>query len=102
MYSSMPELYDTVYYSDRKKLGEYYHVNQVNKLGEYAILALAKHYKYRVLPHYLVRGGKEPFQVLNILRNLRTSFFFQHQDFLELVNLYIETVDVIATFIDSN
>ena len=102
MYSSMPELYDTVYDSDRKKIHEYYHVNQVNKLGEYAILALARHYKYSVLPHYLVRGGKEPFQVLNILRDLRTSFFFRYQDFLELVNLYIETIDVVLTFINSN
>ena len=98
----MPELYDTIYESDQEKLREYYNVNRVNKLGEYAILSLAKHYKYNVLPHYLVRGGKEPFQIIRILRNLRTSFFFKHQDFIELINLYIEMIGVIVAFINSN
>jgi len=102
MYSGMPELYDTVYEQDREKTKEYYHINQVNRLGEYAILSLAKEYKYTILPHYLVRGGKEAFLILDILRNLRTSFFFGHQEFLELVNLYIEMIDVIVVFINSN
>jgi len=102
MYFGMPELYDTIYESDHEKTRRYYHINEVSTLGEYAILSLAKDYKYNILPHYLVRGGKEAYYVLDILRNLRTSFFFGHQDFLDLVNLYLETTNVIIAFINSN
>ena len=102
MYSGMPELYDTIYEQDREKINQYYHINQVNRLGEYAILSLAKQYKYSILPHYLVRGGKDAFLILDILRDLRTSFFFGRQEFIEMVNLYIEMINVIVVFINSN
>ena len=98
----MPELYDTIYERDQEKAKQYYHINKVSRLGEYAILSLAKQYKYDVLPHYIVRGGKEAFLILDILRNLRVSFFFGHQDFIEILNLYIETINIIIVFINSN
>lgn len=98
----IPELYDELYERDQSKMTEYYTVNRVHKLGEYAILCLAKNYKYKVMPHYLVRGGESENVVLDCLRHLRTSFFFGLDDLIDLLNLYIELMDVINVFINNN
>ena len=102
MYRSMPELYDTLYQENREKMSEYYTVTRVHKLGEYAILSLANNYKYAVLPHYVVRGGRNEFLVLDTLRHLRTAFFFGLPSFIDLYNQYLELMDVITVFINSN
>ena len=102
MYHSMPELYDTLYQENRQKMSEYYTVNRVHKLGEYAILSLANNYKYNILPHYLVRGGRSEFLVLDTLRHLRTSFFFGLPSFIDLLNQYLELTDLVIIFINSN
>ena len=52
MLYSIPELYDSLYEKDNVKMEQYYTVNRVHKLGEYAIFWLAKDYKYRIMPHY--------------------------------------------------
>ena len=98
----MPELYDNIYSKDHSRALDYYRVNRVYRLGEYAIHSLAENYKYRILPHYLVRGGRDEFQVLDILRHLRLAYFFELIEFIDLVNKYIETTNTIICFINSN
>jgi hypothetical protein len=102
MHASMPELYDTLYQADREKMQRYYATDHVQCLGEYAILSLAYHYKYGVLPHYLARGGRDEFAVLDNLRHLRTSFFFGLSDFIDLVNRHVELSDAATVFVNSN
>ena len=102
MLTSMPELYDTLYQADREKMERYYATDRVQLLGEYAILSLASYYKYGVLPHYLARGGRHEFAVLDNLRHLRTSFFFGLPDFVDLVNRHVELSDVATVFVNSN
>ena len=98
----MPELYDTLYQADRKKMEQYYATNSVSRLGEYAIFSLASHYKYRVMPHLLARGGRQEFAVLDNLRHMRTAFFFGLPDFVDLVNRHVELMDVVIVFVNSN
>jgi hypothetical protein len=102
MLYSIPELYDSLYEKDIIKMEQYYTINRVHKLGEYAIFCLAKDYKYRIMPHYLVRGGQNENLVLDVLRHLRTAYFFNLLDLVDLINRYIELIDLTIIFINNN
>ena len=99
-----PELYDLVYSSDRERSSEYYRVNRVFSLGEYAILSLGNHYKYGILPHFIVRGGQgeSRWHILNILRELRVALFFDTGNFHSLYDELCEAFSVVQTFIFEN
>jgi hypothetical protein len=100
----LPELYDLVYSHDQAKISEYYRTNRVFTLGEYAILSLGEHYKYKLLPHFIVRGGhgEARWSVLNILRSLRVALFFERSEFIDLLRDLCEALQVVETFVEAN
>ena len=98
---NLPELHDLVYSDNRAKLEEYYSVNRVLSLGEYAILSLGNHYKYHLLPHFIVRGGngEDRWAVLNTLRATRVSLVFNKPNLIDLVNELCTQLQVVEGFV---
>ena len=100
----LPELYDLVNYKDKDKVSQYYNQNRVFSLSEYAIISLGNHYKYTLLPHFIVRGGygEDRWSILNILRELRIAVFFKEYNFIDIYNELCLQFQIIETYIYSN